>query len=747
MTGLSRARVSDGHSGSTEDTTNLSGNRSFDDILEARLSRRALLKGSFSAAAMSFMGTALTACGTGTGNPGTPRPFTIGFTAVPKSTADTLSVPSGYSATPLLRLGDPISTAAGAYANDGTDSAASFGFRAGDHHDGMHYFGLNAAGTARDSSSSARGLLVLNHENITQAFLHTAAEASAGFDATARVPSQIDKEVLAHGVTVVELIKSSGSFSVNPLSGFNRRITAASVMEITGPASSTDFMRTRFSPSGAQTRGTLNNCANGHTPWGTYLTCEENWAGYFKRGTDTVARSASETTALARYGVSSANGEYGWANPAGGDTSGTDLYNRWDLSKTNADPAQDFANAANTMGWVVEIDPYSPASTPRKRTALGRFAHEGAMPARITAGKPVVYYMGDDSRGEYIYKYVSAQNWSDADASGGLAAGDKYLDDGRLFVAKFADDGTGTWIELINTSAEIAGFASYDFASQADVLVHARLAADAVGATPMDRPEWTGVHPLSGDVYVTLTNNRDRGKTGTTNGGKSRGLDAANPRFYSDDKAGATQAGNVNGHIIRLSENNADPAATTFRWDVYLFGAQADADATNVNISGLTADNDFSSPDGLWFSHAVPGLMWIQTDDGAFTDVTNCMMLAALPGNRGDGGAANITSAAVPSNAGANQTVTTFAGKKATAATLKRFLVGPKGCEITGIVETPDGKAIFVNIQHPGENTSLADVGSNSTASFESHWPEGGTARPRSSTVVITRNDGGLVGS
>lgn len=263
----------------------------------------------------------------------------------------------------------------------------------------------------------------------------------------------------------------------------------------------------------------------------------------------------------------------------------------------------------------------------------------------------------------------------------------------------------------------------------------------------MDRPEWTGVHPETGDIYVTLTNNSDRGKTGSTGGGKSRGLDAANPRYYTDDRAGTAQSGNVNGHIIRISENNADPAATSFRWDVYLFGAQSDADGTNINISGLTADNDFSSPDGLWFSQAVPGLMWIETDDGAYTDVTNCMLLAALPGNRGDGSTVAVTSKAVPTNGNADQTVTTYAGKKASASTLKRFLVGPKGCEITGIAEAPDGKAIFINVQHPGEDTTSANIAGNLTANFQSHWPEGGSARPRSATVVITKNDGGLIGS
>jgi hypothetical protein len=395
---------------------------------------------------------------------------------------------------------------------------------------------------------------------------------------------------------------------------------------------------------------------------------------------------------------------------------------------------------------VVEIDPFAPEATPRKRTALGRFGHEGAMPAKAVTGKPIVYYMGDDARGEYIYKYVSTRKWNPADADGGLAAGDKYLDDGKLYVAKFNADGSGVWIELSLANIP-ASYTAYSFANQADVLTNCRLAADAVGATPMDRPEWTGVHPLTGDIYVTLTNNSNRGKTGTTGGGFSYGLDPVNPRYYADLKGSSNQTGNVNGHIVRMKEAGSDAAALAFQWDIYLFGAQADADGARVNVSGLTDDNDFSSPDGLWFSQVVPGLMWLQTDDGAYTDVTNCMMLAAVPGRLGDGQAQVITSQAVPTNGGADQSVATLVGEKASSGNLRRFLVGPKGCEITGITETPDGRAIFVNIQHPGESTSSATVAANNAAAFQSHWPDGGLARPRSATIVITKDDGGVIGS
>lgn len=737
--------------GEDDVSKNHSGNRSFDTVLEARLARRSVLKGGFGLAATGFMGLGLSACGGGGGGGDSAGTFKLGFTAVAKNLNDLVTLPTGYSYSALYRLGDPINNATAAYANDGSDTAASFEFRAGDHHDGMAYFGLNAAGTAKDLSNAARGLLCMNHENITQIFLHTSAEVGAGFSNTARVAAQVDKEVNVHGVTVVEVQKSS-TFAINKASSFNRRITAATEMDLSGPVSGDDLVKTKFSTTGAKTRGTLNNCANGVTPWGTYLTCEENWAGYFKRPASAATATTKAQAVQNRYmGTGSSNGSYGWANPSGGDTSGTDLYNRWDINATGATATDDFRNAAHTFGWVVEIDPFAATSTPRKRTALGRFGHEGAMPAKAVAGQPIVYYMGDDSQGEYIYKFVSTQNWDPADANGGLAAGDKYLNDGKLYVATFNANGSGSWTELNISNTTIAagytayGFA-YSFANQADVLVNCRLAADAVGATPMDRPEWTGVHPSTGDIYVTLTNNSGRGATGSFTSGKARGLDAANPRYYSDVKGGVTTSnGNVNGHIVRMKETGSSPSATSFNWDIYLFGAQSDADSTNVNISGLTADNDFSSPDGLWFSQAVPGLMWIQTDDGAYTDVTNCMMLAALPGQQGDGASTPVANTAVPANAAANQTVTTYAGKDATAATLRRFLVGPKGCEITGITETPDGKTLFINIQHPGENSTAANI--SIPANYESHWPDGGTARPRSSTIVITKNNGDQVGS
>jgi secreted PhoX family phosphatase len=353
--------------------------------------------------------------------------------------------------------------------------------------------------------------------------------------------------------------------------------------------------------------------------------------------------------------------------------------------------------------------------------------------------------MGDDSRGEYIYKFVSAATWSAADATptDRMTTGDRFLDAGKLYVAKFSADGAGQWIELSITNPAIASYATYPFADQADVLVNARLAADAVGATKMDRPEWSGVNPSNGEIYFTLTNNSDRRAEPTTSA--QMGVDSANPRAYTDAKGSTNQSGNVNGHILRVKEGAAGNSALVFTWDVYLFGAESVANPGLVNLSKLTADQDFSSPDGLVFSPAT-GICWVQTDDGAYTDASNCMMLAGLPGQVGDGQKLTLT---YPRTAGGTLAVDTYVGKAPTPETLKRFLTGVVGCEITGLAETSDGKAIFVNIQHPGENTALANI--NDPAKYTSQWPGnagyGAGRRPRSATIVITKNDGGRIGS
>jgi secreted PhoX family phosphatase len=265
------------------------------------------------------------------------------------------------------------------------------------------------------------------------------------------------------------------------------------------------------------------------------------------------------------------------------------------------------------------------------------------------------------------------------------------------------------------------------------VYVHTRLAADAVGATKMDRPEWGAVNPRNGEVYFTLTNNSAANRTPDR-------VDAANPRAYADAD-GKKSAGNPNGHIIRFREKGQASTSTAFAWDIFLFGSEATMG--EPNLSRLTAGNDFSSPDGLWFSPTT-GICWIQTDDGAYTDVTNCMLLAAIPGQVGDGSKVTVNNRMTVGGQERTGTQETFIGAALGEARLRRFLVGPKGCEITGIAETPDGRTLFVNIQHPGED-------SKSIAGANSLWPGnkgyGRPGRPRSATIVITRDDGGVIGA
>ncbi|HEC0063346.1 TPA: PhoX family phosphatase, partial [Acinetobacter baumannii] len=651
------------------------------------------------------------------------KPEKLTFTPVAKNLNDIVTVPEGYEANVIYALGDSINPRVGDWDDNNIPSGPSFQFRSGDCHDGMHYFGLNTSTNRFDETVSAQGLLVMNHEYINQTFLHPKGPTKVD---GRRPEDEVIRETNAHGVSVIHIKKDPTTQKVEIVKNsiFNRRITASTVMEFAGAAAGSSLLATRFSPAGRQTRGTHNNCGNGYTPWGTYLTTEENFIGYFARSTtDDTLRTPEEIIALKRYGLKAgSSSRYGWET-AIGQVESQDLYDRWNADVKAAQATQDYRNGPNTFGWMVEIDPFDGRQNPVKRTSLGRFAHEDSA-CRAVVGQPLAFYMGDDSRGEYIYKFVSTAVWDTKDINGGYTAGDKYMNAGKLYVAKFNNDGSGQWVELAYGKNGLnESNTTYPFKSQADVVTFARLAADSVGATKMDRPEWCTVNPLNGEIYVTLTNNSNRGKDYAT--------DAANPRNYTDLYAGTKeQKGNVNGHIIRFKETDDKTTAETFKWDIYLFGAEA-AMASNINLSGLTDNNDFSSPDGMWFDPR--GVLWIETDDGAYTDVTNCMMLAALPGQIGDGGTATTSNG--------QQTIT---GAKVTDATLRRFLVGPKQCEITGIAMTPDYKAIFINVQHPGED-------SPSYAKPESNWPatqkdpSNKTARPRSATVVITRKDGGVI--
>ena len=722
--------------------SNTTNNPHIDALVTTRLSRRSILLGGAGAAATSlFGGAALSGCaanmGSSMGAASSSAPLSaLGFTAVAKSIADKVSVPAGYAVQIIYALGDPMKAGTAAFKNDGTDT--DWDNRSGDHHDGMEYFGLDANGKP-SANNTNRALLAINHEATTDEklssfFIH----ANGGASTLPRPASEVDKEFAIHGLSVVEVAAQNGQWAYKAASRYNRRITAMTEVMISGPAKGSEHLVTKFSPDATRARGTLNNCGTGKTPWGTFVSGEENWFGYFHRDAkddDRRGKKDKAVTGLVRYGRPAGTASrHGWES-AGAD----DKFVRWNNGALAANANADYRNEMNTFGYVVEMDAYDGEQLVRKRTGLGRFAHESVSFAKSVAGQPIVAYMGDDARNEYMYKFVSAAVWdpADANASNRIAVGDKYLDKGTLYVASFKDDGTGRWIELSMRNPIVAYSPDFEFKSDADVAIFTRLAADAVNATKMDRPEWGGINPRTGEFYMTLTNNSNR----TVDGDSS--LDSANPRFYSDMKGSKENKGNVHGHIIRVAQGK--PTDTAFKWDIYLFASEADADKSKVNLSNLTDENDMSSPDGLVFSD-VTGLCWIQTDDGAYTDKTNCMMLAAIPGKVGDGSKKSVSYKRADSS---EKRVETYMGKAQSPDILKRFLVGPVDCEITGLCETPDGKAMFINIQHPGEGSKMADV--NNPANYTSQWPAnagyGVGKRPRSATIVITKKDGGVIGS
>lgn len=613
-----------------------------------------MLKGGFALMASAFIGCRPRAAADG------PEPR-LGFTSIEASSDDTVRVPAGYTARVLTRWGDPVGYSAGlpAFKPDASNSAQDQAAQFGMHHDGMALFPLPLG-----SDGSRHGLLVTNHEYIDRGLLHP---AKPGFAFT---PEEVQKEINAHGVSVCEVARGEGGWEVRRPSAYARRITADTRMRIAGPARGHALLRTALDPAGDEAWGTLSNCASGRTPWGTYLTCEENWNFYF-----TLAEAPSDEQR--RYGIGRPS-EYAWANagPGGGGN-----FERFDVRR--------HPNEANRFGWVVEIDPYDTRGTPVKRTALGRLKHENAAITVAGDGR-VVVYMGDDEADEYIYKFVSRGRYQPTRSG----ANRDLLDDGTLYVARFDQGGQGTWLPLTPENPAVRARGIVDPAA---ALVNARLAADAAGGTRMDRPEWIAIHPATGAVYCTLTSNAMRDRP-----------DAANPR-----------PGNLHGHVVRWREK--EPAAETFEWDVFVLAG--DPASASSNRRGDIRGDVFSAPDGLAFD--ARGVLWIQTDMSSLN-----MWHPQLAPERDDFRAFrnNQMLAVVPSE-----------------GVVRRFLTGPVGAEITGFTMSPDGRALFVNVQHPGEPLSGAKFNDPSAPARWSRWPDGG--RPRSATVVITKDDGGVIGT
>jgi uncharacterized protein len=664
---------------SEEIETNPSPVDPFSEILERRFSRRGMLVGGVRAAFAGFVAASGVGALTRPGGFGAallaaqglePSRGRFGFEPVPVYTGDDLLVARGYTARPFLPAGTPICAPYPAYLDGGRNSGADQECQVGHHHDGMHFFPLGEG-----EERNRHGILCLNHEYVDIAKLHPAGPTVV--DGRRTVPDEVRKEVAAHGVSVVEIRRGGGGEWEVVRGRYNRRVTAGTPMEIAGPVRGSALVRTRHSPDGTRARGTLNNCAHGVTPWNTYLTCEENWAFYFANRGDNPREHA-------RYAVPPTAGRYGWAT-----VQEIDEFARFDASRRGASAADDYRNEPNTMGWIVEIDPFDPTSTPKKRTAMGRFGHEGCVASPAVEGRPLTFYMGDDARNEYIYKFVTARPYHAATAGGHL------LDEGTLYAARFREDGTGEWLALDHADPAFQSACrerGVRFADQADVLVNTRLAADTVGATPMDRAEWGAIHPLTGEVFFTCTNNTERGDAVP--------VDAANPR-----------ADNRFGHIVRWREADGRHEAARFQWELWvLAGPPNDSEVRAAPGSPpLDETNMFASPDGLWIDPR--GTMWIEMDMGTSQQVAEFERF----GN-------NALLAADPAT-----------------GEIRRFLVGCRGQEVTGCIATPDNRTLFITLQHPGE-------GSEANPILTSDWPDGGGARPRSAVVVVTRDDGGVVG-
>ena len=613
----------------------------FSTMVDQVLSRRQLLGAAGLGIGLFLGGQGMALAANTVANTG-PR---IGFKPIAANSLDTISVPAGYQWRVLASWGDAILPGGTTFDHTTRGTATSQSLSIGDNNDGMSFFSLGAD----------HGVIAVNNEYANYEHLFVNGRCNSIEDTR--------KAQAAHGVSVFEVRRVGGIWKLHPQARLNRRITANTEMRLSGPAAGSALLKTQADPTGTLALGTFNNCANGRTPWGTYLTCEENFNGYF--GT---AESVPDQAALKRYGISAKGAGLNWF-PFDG---------RFDLAKNPNEP--------NRFGWVVEIDPMDPTSTPIKRTALGRLKHENAEVV-VNADGRVVVYMGDDEKGEHVYKFVSAKKWDAKNAS----ANRDLLDEGTLYVARFSTvegkaQGEGEWLELTHGKNGLTAEAG--FKDQADVLVHTRLAATVVGATTMDRPEWVAAHPKLAQVYLTLTNNNDRGiKT-------NQAVNGPNPR-----------AKNVYGQIVRWTPSGNDHASSQFTWDIFALAGNPtlhkDAYAGSANI---TPDNMFNSPDGLAFDR--DGRLWIQTDGDYsnakdFAGMGNNQMLCANP----------------------------------VTGEIKRFMVGPVACEITGIAFTPDHKTMFVGIQHPGEKL------------VPSHFPQGGDAVPRSSIVVISRRDGGVVGA
>ncbi|MFH8367843.1 PhoX family protein [Streptomyces sp. NPDC018031] len=654
---------------------NTSDNGYVGDVIASALSRRSVLRaGAVVTVAAAAGATALAqapeasaaapSVAKGAGRPKAARG--LRFTPVAPNTADAVTVADGYAQNIVIRWGDPILRGAPAFDPDRQTAkaqAAQFGYN-------NDYMAVLDVPHERN-----RQLLVVNHEYTDEQLMF------AGYDPANPTREQVEIGWAAHGLSVVVAQEEHklGRLTAVLRHRLNRRITATTPFEVTGPAAGSELLRTSADPSGRKVLGTLNNCGGGITPWGTVLSGEENFNQYFGNGgavTDPVTAAR-----LKRYGIGGAASE-----------------RKWERFDKRFDVAQE-PNETNRFGWVVEIDPFDPESTPRKLTALGRFKHEAAEPRLTDDGRPVLY-MGDDERFDYFYKFVSAKRMKRGNSRAAREHNRTLLDEGTLYVAKFTGDspaaeidgsgklpkdgefdGSGEWIPLASgTTSYVEGMTAEE------VYVFTRIAADKVGATKMDRPEDVEPSPRTGRVYIALTNNKDRGAAGKA------AADEANPRN-----------GNKHGQILELAEHWNDPAADRFTWRLFLVCGDPGDPGTYFGGFPKEQVSPISCPDNITFDNH--GNLWISTDGNALGTHDGLFGVATAGERRGE---------------------------------VKQFLTVPKGAETCGPIV--QDRRVLVAVQHPGE------VDGASVEKPASTWPDGPGALVRPSVVSVWRRNGDDIG-
>lgn len=634
------------------------------DVIQRRLSRRELLEGTLGLAALAALGPLPSLATASAAVSAAASSTRFAFDEINHGVDQTHHVAAGYAADILLRWGDPVTAGAPPFDPQAQTAVAQrqqFGY----NNDFVGFIPLPLG-----SDNSDHGLLCVNHEYTDEELMFPGlGQHDANFSKASR--AIVDIEMACHGGSVVEIRKVDGKWRVVEDSRYARRINALDTqMRLSGPAAGHDRLKTVADPSGTRVIGTINNCAGGITPWGTYLMAEENFHYYFRGGLDGNPEQAN----YRRYGIPIER--YAWGRH----------HARFDMERE--------PNAPNLYGWVVEVDPLDPGSVPVKRTALGRFKHEGAESIINQDGR-LVLYSGDDQRFEFLYRFVSQDRVNLTDR----AANRDLLDRGTLSAARFNADGTLDWLPLVHGYAGL--IAENGFASQADVVIEARRAATQLGATPMDRPEDVEPNPVNGRVYVMLTNNAKR-MPGT--------VDAANPRSF-----------NLWGHVLELTPPDGDHAAASARWEILVKAGDPCIPMVAALWNPATsADGWFACPDNCAVD--PQGRLWVSTDQGKHW----------------------------PRTSGSADGLWALETEGTGRGTGKMFFRAPIGAEVCGPRFTPDGTTLFLAVQHPATDGTRGFFGLGRASTFENpatRWPDFHAGMPpRPSVVAITRRDGGPIG-